>query len=122
MVVALLFTLTLLPALLVILKPAKQTLEVGWKQLAPVDRFLIEKRRWVLWAFVGGVVVSVALIPFIRFDFNPFHLRDPKGEAMSTLADLFTGPAANPQHHRRAHAQRRRRPGDGQAASQPCRR
>ena len=89
MVIALFLTLTLLPALMVILKPARQTQEVGWKTLEPLDRFLIEKRRTVLWAFVAACVVSAALIPLIRFDFNPFHLRNPKGEAMSTLADLF---------------------------------
>ncbi|CAN5294775.1 MMPL family transporter [soil metagenome] len=89
MVVALLLTLTLLPALLVIFKPARQSLEVGWRAMAPVDRYLVEKRKTVLWAFVAAVVASVALIPLVQFDFNPFHLRNPKGEAMATLSDLF---------------------------------
>jgi hopanoid biosynthesis associated RND transporter like protein HpnN len=96
MVVALLLTLTLLPALLVLLKPAPQAREVGWKAMAPVDRFLIEKRKIVLWAFAGSILVSAALIPLIRFDFNPFHLRNPKGEAMATLADLFKDPERTP--------------------------
>ena len=89
MVVALLLTLTLLPALLVIFRPVRQSLEVGWKAMAPVDRYLVEKRKTVLWAFVVAVVASVALIPLVKFDFNPFHLRNPKGEAMATLSDLF---------------------------------
>ncbi len=89
MVVALLLTLTLLPALLVILKPAPQSLEVGWKAMAPLDRYLVEKRKTVLWAFAAAVVACLVLVPFVRFDFNPFHLRNPKGEAMATLSDLF---------------------------------
>ena len=89
MVIALFLTLTLLPALLVIVKPKRQMQEVGWKALAPLDRYLIDKRKTVLWAFVIACVVSAALIPLVRFDFNPFHLRNPKGEAMATLSDLF---------------------------------
>ncbi len=96
MVFALLLTLTLLPALLALLKPRAQALEVGWRAMAPVDRYLIEHRRTVLGAFVVATLISLAILPFVRFDFNPFHLRDPKGEAMSTLADLFRDPNENP--------------------------
>ena len=58
-----------------------RTLQQRWRQLAPVDRYLIEQRKTVLWAFVIACAVSAALIPLIQFDFNPFHLRNPKGEA-----------------------------------------
>ena len=96
MVFALLLALTLLPALLTLLRPRDQGLEVGWRALKPVDDYLVGHRRTVLWAFVGAMAVSIALLPFVRFDFNPFHLRDPRGEAMSTLNDLFRDPQENP--------------------------
>ncbi len=96
MVFALLLALTLLPALLVILKPRSQGLEVGWRQLKPVDDYLVTHRRTVLLAFVAATAVSLALLPLVRFDFNPFHLRNPHGEAMSTLNDLFRDPQENP--------------------------
>ncbi|MBE7218151.1 MAG: MMPL family transporter [Caulobacteraceae bacterium] len=96
MVFALLLALTLLPALLVLLKPRDQGLEVGWRQLKPVDDYLVTRRKTVLWAFVGAMVLSIALLPLVRFDFNPFHLRNPHGEAMRTLNDLFKDPQENP--------------------------
>ena len=96
MVFALLLALTLLPALLVLFEPRDQALEVGWRQLKPVDDYLVSHRKTVLWAFVAAMVVSVALLPLVRFDFNPFHLRNPHGEAMSTLSDLFKDPQENP--------------------------
>ena len=96
MVFALLLALTLLPALLTLFKPRDQGLEVGWRQLKPVDDYLVGHRKTVLWAFVGAMAVSIALLPFVRFDFNPFHLRNPRGEAMSTLNDLFRDPQENP--------------------------
>jgi hopanoid biosynthesis associated RND transporter like protein HpnN len=93
MVIGLALNITLLPALIVILKPRPQTEEVGSPAMAPVDRFLIERRGRVLWAFVIATLISVALLPFVRFDFNPLHLRNLKGEAMSTLIDISRDPS-----------------------------
>ena len=45
-------------------------------------------RRLVLGAFGLFALASFALLPFVRFDFNPLHLPSPKGEAMTTLKDL----------------------------------
>ena len=96
MIIALVLTLTLLPALLTIVRPPDQGLEVGNPRLKPLDRFLIAKRKTVLWGFAIAVLVSIALLPFVRFDFNPLHLRNPHGEAMATLADLMTDPDQSP--------------------------
>ncbi len=96
MIIALFLTLTLLPALLVIVRPPDQGLEVGNPRLKPLDHFLIVERRKVLWAFAIAVLVSIALLPFVRFDFNPLHLRNPHGEAMATLADLMKDPDQSP--------------------------
>ncbi|MBC7815111.1 MAG: hypothetical protein H7175_28395, partial [Burkholderiales bacterium] len=38
----------------------------------------------------------VALLLWVEFDFNPYHLRDPQGEAMATLADLMRDPDRTP--------------------------
>jgi hopanoid biosynthesis associated RND transporter like protein HpnN len=94
--IGLVLNLTLLPALLVLLKPPRQPGEVGSRRMAPVDRFLISHRKLVLWAFAGSTVVSIALLPLVRFDFNPFHLRNIHGEAMSTLADIMRDPDRTP--------------------------
>ena len=96
MVVALALALTLLPALLVLLKPPLQTQAVGNRALAPVDRFLVERRGLVLWAFAVAMVLSIGSLLWVRFDFNPLHLKNPRGEAMATLADLMKDPDQSP--------------------------
>jgi hopanoid biosynthesis associated RND transporter like protein HpnN len=96
MLIALALTGTLLPALVVLLGVRPQRLAVGYAWFAPVDAFLLRRRRVVLGAFGLSVVVSAALLPLVRFDFNPLHLRNPNGEAMRTLADLMSDPQRTP--------------------------
>jgi len=93
MVIGLALNVTLLPALIVLLKPRPQTEEVGAPAMAPVDRFLIQRRGLVLWAFGISTLASVALLPLVRFDFNPLHLRNIHGEAMATLIDISRDPS-----------------------------
>ena len=96
MIVALLCTATLLPALIMVLRPGLQELAVGFAWFAPVDAFLMKRRRLVLGAFGLAVLASVALLPAVRFDFNPLHLRNPKGEAMLALKALLDNPDMTP--------------------------
>lgn len=96
MVVALLFSVTLLPALLLLVRPGKPEREVGFSGAAPVDRFLERRRKAVLWAFGLSMIGTIALLPFVQFDFNPLHLRDPRAPAMQTLSDLMRDPLRTP--------------------------
>lgn len=96
MIIALFASLTLLPALIVVLGPAAPRHEVGFPQLAPVDRLLERKRRWVLWSFAVAMGLSIASLPWVQFDFNPLHLRDPDAPAMRTLSDLTQDPDRTP--------------------------
>ena len=96
MVIALLLSITLLPALLTLLKPGTPRREVGFREAAPLDRWLHTHRKAVLWAFAVSMLVSIALLPFVRFDFNPLHLRNPNGPAMRALADLMHDPLRTP--------------------------
>ncbi|HEY2753234.1 MMPL family transporter, partial [Phenylobacterium sp.] len=96
MVLALALNLTLLPALIVLFQVRRQTEPVGNARLAPVDRFLVERRKLVLWAFALSMAASIALLPWVRFDFNPLHLRNIHGEAMSTITDLMGDPSRTP--------------------------
>jgi hypothetical protein len=50
----------------------------------------------VLGAGAAAAVVSAALLPLLRFDFNPLHLRNPQVESMATLADLMADPDRTP--------------------------
>jgi hopanoid biosynthesis associated RND transporter like protein HpnN len=88
MIVALAFSVTLLPALVLLIRPGAPTRQMGFASLAPAERFLERHRAWVLWAFGLSMLASIATLPWVAFDFNPLHLRDPHAPAMRTLADL----------------------------------
>lgn len=96
MVIALALSITLLPALIVLIKPGAPMREVGFAAMKPVDAWLYRNRRKVLWAFGLSMLASIVLLPYVRFDFNPLHLRDPKGPAMSALSDLMRDPLRTP--------------------------
>lgn len=96
MIIALILNVTLLPALLVLLKPPAPSEEVGYAAAAPVDRWLERNRKPVLWAFVIAMLASIAVLPLVRFDFNPLHLRSPETPAMRQLADLLQDPDRTP--------------------------
>jgi hopanoid biosynthesis associated RND transporter like protein HpnN len=92
MLVAFTTSITLLPALLDLLNPAGEKEPLGYGFLAPVDHFL-EKHRIAIIA--GTLVLVVAGLPalyFLRFDFNPINLRNPKVESIATFLDLRKDP------------------------------
>lgn len=94
MAIAFALAVTLLPALLVLLRPPVGMMaEVGYAGLAPVEAFLRRHRHAVLGAGLLVAIVSAAALPFVRFDFNPLHLKSPRVESMATLADLTSDPA-----------------------------
>ena len=96
MVIALILAVTLLPALLILFKTPRQDQEVGARRLAPLDHFLVRRRRLVLWAFALSMAGSIALLPLVRFDFNPLHLKNSHLEGMATLNDLMRDPQQSP--------------------------
>ena len=96
MVVALVASVTVLPAMLMLLKPGAPRREVGFRAAAPVDRWLASHRKAVLWAFGLSMAGSIALLPLVQFDFNPLHLRAKNGPAMRALTDLMRDPLRTP--------------------------
>ncbi len=95
MVVALLLTLTLLPALLVMLRPGG----AGADDAARFQRLhdmVVARRRTILRGAGVIALLGLAALPWLRFDFNPLHLRDPRSESMSTLTDLLRDPTNSP--------------------------
>jgi uncharacterized protein len=96
MLVALLLNLTLLPALITILRPKGEPRPVGFAGAAPVDRFLLERRAPIVAAAALLGIAGVGTLPFLNFDFNPLHLQNPREEAVSTLFDLMSDPTTTP--------------------------
>lgn len=97
MVIALGFCVTVLPAMVTLLDPGPWKSRAGFTMLAPLDRLLQRRRKRVLWAFVIAMLISIALLPLVVFDFNPLDMRDPDAPAMQTLQDLTRDPDRTPQ-------------------------
>jgi uncharacterized protein len=97
MLIAFATSITLLPALLSVLKPPGEPHPLGYAKLAPVDHFLARHRMPIL--IITGLVVAAGLplLFWLRFDFNPINLRSPTTEAVATYLSLKNDPdsAAN---------------------------
>lgn len=96
MVIALILNLTLLPALLTLFKPKAEPKSVGYKWAAPIDRFLLARRKILLGLIVVTAAAGGAYAAQIRFDFDPLNLKNPKTESVSTLFDIMKDPDASP--------------------------
>ena len=96
MVFGILLTLTLLPALLALLRPPGEPEPVGYRWAAPLDRLLLRRRRLVLGGFGAVALACFALSFGLRFDYSPLSLKDPESESMATLADIMSDPLASP--------------------------
>jgi len=96
MIVAFLLSITMLPALLMLLNPPGETDDVGFQSLGRLDDFMTRNRRNVIRVAAAAGVVSLALMSFVKFDSNPLDLRSPKVESVSTLMDLMKNPQTSP--------------------------
>jgi uncharacterized protein len=92
MIVAFLTSITLIPALLTVMRPPGEPEEMGFKSLAPVDRFM-ERHRIPVIVGTGLVVAAgLPLLYWLQFDFNPLNLRSAKVESVATFLELRSDP------------------------------
>ncbi|AGW94751.1 MULTISPECIES: hopanoid transporter HpnN [Cupriavidus] len=94
MMVAFATTFTLVPALITVLHPGGEAEAPGFAWLAPVDLFFERYRKPVLLVTLLAILAGAPLLPHLRFDFDPLHLKDPKSESMATLLALKDAPQA----------------------------
>jgi hypothetical protein len=92
MLIAYATSITLLPALIALFNPPGEPEPIGYRALAPIDRFLQDYRYAVIIGTTGIAVLGLPLLYFLTFDFDPIHLRSPKTESISTLLDLGGDP------------------------------
>jgi uncharacterized protein len=92
MLIAYATSITLLPALLSVLKPPPEPAQLGYAALAPVDDFLSRNRMPIL--IITGLVVAAGLplLFWLRFDFNPINLRSSTVESVATYLELKNDP------------------------------
>ena len=84
------------PALLTVLKPTGEAAPIGYAALAPLDRFLEQRRKWVVGTTLAATIFGLPLLAGLRFDFNPLNLRAQDAELISTLLDLMRDPDTSP--------------------------
>jgi uncharacterized protein len=92
MLIAFFSSITVLPALLKLLNPPGEKEPVGYAFLAPLDHFLENHRVLIVGGTLAVVLAGLPLLYFMRFDFNPMHLRNPQAESIATYLDLRKDP------------------------------
>jgi uncharacterized protein len=93
---ALALTITLLPALIAITRAPGDPERPTSTRLENLDNSILDHRKLVVGVSAAAALVSVALLPQLRFDFNPMHLRNTKAESVATLYDLTRDPERSP--------------------------
>jgi hopanoid biosynthesis associated RND transporter like protein HpnN len=89
MFIALVLNLSLLPALIRLFPPAPRLAAREADPLAGLDAFLLKHRRGVVGAGLVAALICAGLLPFVRFDFNPLHLKNVHVESVATMLDLM---------------------------------
>lgn len=95
MAVALFVSLTVQPAVMVLLKPGPGALSADRED----RRFALwveRHQRAIRWTAAAAALGSAALLPQVRLDVNPLNLQDPTVEAVRTYRDLASRPETSP--------------------------
>jgi uncharacterized protein len=100
MIIAYVASITVLPALIYVLRPPGEQEGLGFTWLAPVDVFLERHRGPIVIATLGTAIAGLPLLYYLHFDFNPMNLRSSQVESIATYFDLRRDPnnGANAVH------------------------
>lgn len=93
MFVALICNLTLLPALLTLWPPLSVSNDGN---AASMKGLRLNRPKLVVGLGAALALVGVGFLPWVRFDFDPLRLKDPKSESVSTLFDIAEKPRSGP--------------------------
>ncbi len=96
MLIALLCTITFLPAMLTVCRPNPESAEIGFAAGDVLEDWLSRLRVPVLLCFAALTLLGAVLLPKLQFDSDPLHTKNPNTEAMRTLHDLMDSPLTNP--------------------------
>jgi hypothetical protein len=88
LIAALALNLTVLPALIALTRPPGAPERAGTR-LTRIDNFVLGHRALVVGTGAALGLICAALLPLVRFDFNPLHLRSSRVESVATLLDLM---------------------------------
>ncbi|WP_430233351.1 MMPL family transporter [Nitrosomonas communis] len=96
MLISLLVTFIIGPALLRYLskRPISETSNRG--SLGKVLEFSLNWRKLTYAVILVLLLIAIALLPQIRFDYNLLNMQDPKGKAVQTFRELLALPEHSP--------------------------
>jgi hopanoid biosynthesis associated RND transporter like protein HpnN len=100
MIISLLVTLTVAPALLRYL-PTRREAKAIAPPKASVGRVLELSLKWHRLTYAVTLAASIGallLLPQVRFDYNLLNLQDQKGKAIQTFRELLAQPDLSPWH------------------------
>jgi hopanoid biosynthesis associated RND transporter like protein HpnN len=89
MLIALVTSLTLVPAWLALRPPRPSSGRMQHAGSRALERLLLPRARPVLIAALLLALAAAATVPFVRFNDSPLDLRDPETESVQTLFDLL---------------------------------
>ena len=91
MFIAFFTAITVLPALLTLLRPPLEQEPVGYQFLAPADRFMAKHRYAIV---IGTLLVALArtlLLRHLHFDFNPLKFAQPQSRIRCNFVGFDEG-------------------------------
>ena len=92
MIIALIASLTILPALLRLVNPPPERSALGYAWLIPLDEFLERRRLPIVLGTVLVVFAASPVLYWLEFDSNPTHLQNPNSESVATYLELSKNP------------------------------
>ncbi len=95
MFLAVLANLTVLPALLTLLRPRGAGREIPYG-MRPIEGFVRRHPRVVILTSLLLGLAGIVSVPFLRFDFDPIQLKDPRMESVRTFLELAQDPQTTP--------------------------
>ena len=96
-VMSLISSLTLLPALLSLgAATHPRFVQAAPPAIAKLRHFPITHARSIRWIAFAIAIGSLALVPRVTFDHNPVHLRDPNTESVQAFEDLLARSSTSP--------------------------
>ncbi len=95
MLISLVVTLTVVPALQRFLPVKPQSFHSG-KIVTLLSARWLHRPKTIFWITVSTALASVATLPYVKFDPNLLNMNDPKGEAVQTFRELLADTEQTP--------------------------
>jgi len=92
MLIAFACSITLVPAMLAVLKPRGEAAPIGFTMLAPIDNVLQRRRIPIVAGTIAVVLAGAPLLQPLPFVFNPINLQNQSSPAVVTYHELQKNP------------------------------